>query len=335
MSITRKLKTITIRLLPFAILGLVIWKADLSTIVRLLQGTRIEVVGIGYLLLEVGILLRAIRWKILAREQNIIYQFRRALALFRIGWFTGVFLPQGFGAMAKIVYMQADGHPSAPSAASVVLERALDLVSLVVYGIAGIVYLFIIGLVKASLSPNYEALIVVACSFAFIFLLALYASKSKSTFQLRQRIKAAGQKRKIVLWFVKLWHALIKTRPLLLIYLMFMTLIIWMIHALSAYVLLKAIQIRISFILSMAIFAVAGLSVSIPISIDGVGLREGATFLLFRQLELSGEAAVMWAAMISATSLFSRLLGTPLLAAMPIPWKEAMKRAKDKSYRNI
>lgn len=334
MSITGKLKRITIRLLPFAILGLVIWKSDLSTIVHLLRSTRVELVGIGYLFLEVGILLRVLRWKILASEQNIFYQFRRAWTLFRVGWFTGVFLPQGWGGMTKIVYMQADGHPSASSAASVVLERALDLVSLVVYGIAGIGYLFLIGLVKVSLSPNYEALIVVACSFAFIFLLALYASKSKSTFQIRQRIKAACQKRKIVQWFVKLWHALIKTRPLLLIYLTFMTLIIWIIHALSAYVLLKAIQIRISFILSIAIFAVAGLSVSIPISIDGVGLREGATFLLFRQLGLGGEAAVTWAAMISATSIFSRLLGTPLLAAMPLPWKKALKRAAKKSHRN-
>lgn len=334
MSTTRTLKTITIRLLPFAILGFVIWNADLSAIVHLLRGTRVELVGFGYLFLEVGILLRAIRWKILAHEQNIIYQFRRTLALFRIGWFTGVFLPQGFGAMAKIVYMKADGHPSAPSAATVVLERGLDLVSLVVYGIAGIFYLTLVGFVKAFPSPNYKSLVVVACSLAFVFLLALYASKSQVGIQIRRKIKTASQKRKIVQWFVKLFHALVEIRPLPLIGLTFMTLIIWIIHALSAFILLRAIQIEISFILSVAIYAVAGLAVTIPISVDGVGLREGATFLLFRQLGLEGEAAVAWAAMISASSLFSRLLGAPLLIAMPLPWKKALKRNDEKSQRN-
>lgn len=334
MSMTRKLKRIAIRLLPFAILGLVIWNADLSTIVHLLRSTKVELVGLGYLFLEVGILLRAIRWKILAREQNIIYQFRKALALFRIGWFTGVFLPQGFGAMAKIVYMQADGHPSAPSAASVVLERALDLVSLIVYGIAGIFYLTLVGFVKAFPSPNYKLLIVIACSCVFVFLLVLYVRKSHVAIQIRQRIKTASQKRKTVQWLVKLFHALVEVRPLPLIGLTFMTLIIWIIHALSAFILLRAIQIEISFILSVAVFAVAGLAVSIPISVDGVGLREGATFLLFRQLGLEGEAAVTWAAMISATSLLSRLLGAPLLATMPLPWKKALKRDDKKSHRN-
>ena len=335
MSITGKLKAITIRLLPFAILGIVIWNADLSIIVRLLRDAKVELVAFGYLFLEVGILMRAIRWKILASEQNIVYQFRRALTLFRIGWFTGTFLPQGWGAMAKIVYMKADGHPSAPSAATVVLERGLDLVSLVVYGIAGIGYLALVGPIKAFPSPNYEFLIVIACSLAFVFLLALYASKSQVGIQIRQRIKTAGQKRKIVQWFIKLWHAILKTHPLHLVGLTFMTLLIWIIHALSAYILLKAIQIQISFILSIAIFAVAALSASIPISVDGVGLREGATFLLFKQLELGGEAAVTWAAMISATSLFSRLLGAPLLAAMPLPWKKALKRDDKKSHRNL
>ena len=335
MSITRTLKTITIRLLPLAILGIVIWNTDLSIIVRLLRGAKVELVAFGYLFLEAGILLRTIRWKILASEQNIVYQFRRAWALFRIGWFTGIFLPQGFGAMTKIVYMQADGHPSAPSTASIVLERALDLVSLIVYGIAGIGYLALVGLIKVFPSPQYESLIVVACSCAFVILLVLHARKSQVAIQIRHRIKAAGQKRKIVQWFIKLWHAILKIRSLHLIGLMFMTLLIWIIHALSAYILLKAIQIQISFILSIAIFAVAALSASIPISVDGVGLREGATFLLFKQLELGGEAAVTWAAMISATSLFSRLLGAPLLAAMPLPWKKVLKRDDKKSHRNL
>ncbi len=326
---------ITIRLLPFAILGLVIWNADLRTIVRLLRGIRVELVVFSYLLLEIGVFLRTIRWKILASEQNIVYQFSRAWALFRIGWFTGLFLPQGFGAMAKIVYMKADGHPSAPSAATVVLERGLDLVSLVVYGIAGVVYLALVGLIRAFPSPNYKSLIVVACLCVFVFLLVLYVRKSHVAIQIRQRIKTAGQKRKIVQWLVKLFHALVEVRPLPLIGLTFMTLIIWIIHALSAFILLRAIQIEISFILSVAVFAVAGLAVSIPISVDGVGLREGATFLLFRQLGLEGEAAVTWAAMISATSLFSRLLGAPLLAAMPLPWKKALKRDDKKSHRNL
>lgn len=334
MSIIRTLKKITIRLLPFAILGLVLWNTNLNTIVHLLRSARVELVGFGYLFLEVGILLRAIRWKILASEQNIVYQFKRAWTLFRIGWFTGVFLPQGFGAMAKIVYMQADGHSSAPSTASVVLERALDLISLVAYGIAGIGYLALVGPIKAFPSPNYKSLIVVACSLVFFFLLVLFARKSQVAIQIRQRIKTACQKRKILQWLVKLLQAMAKIHPLHLLGLTFMTLIIWMIHALSAYLLLKAIQIRISFVLSMAIFAVAGLSVSIPISIDGVGLREGATFLLFRQMGLEGEAAVTWAAMISATSLFSRLLGAPLLAAMPFPWKKAFKRDNNKFHKS-
>lgn len=334
MSTTRTLTTIAIRLLPFAILGLVIWNADLSTIVRLLHGTRVELALLSYLLLEVGVFLRTIRWKILAGEQNIIYQFRRAWTIFRIGWFTGVFVPQGWGGMAKIVYMKADGHPSAPSAATVVLERSLDLVSLVVYGIAGIGYLTLVGPIRAFPSPNYKFLIVAACSFALISLLASYASKSQVGIQIRQRIKIAGQKRGIIQWFVVLFQAMTKIRPLHLLGLTFMTLIIWMIHAFSAYVLLKAIQIRLSFLLSMAIFAVAGLSVSIPISIDGVGLREGATFLLFRQLGLDGGAAVTWAAMISATCLLSRLMGAPLLLAMPLPWKKASKRNDKRSYRN-
>jgi len=318
-----KFKNIAIRLLPFAVLVIVIWKADFKAVINLLSSVKITTVIIGYLFLEVGILFRALRWKILAYEQNIIYSFRKAWPLFRIGWFTGVFLPQGLGSMAKIVYMQADGHPSAPSTASCVLERALDLVSLFIYGIVGICYLTYIGIDKTNSSGTYKALVFIVCLFAILFFLALYFSKSKTTSRIRQKIKKAGQKQKIFQWLVKLWKAMTNIHPLHLLGLTFMTLVIWLIHALSAYVLLKALHIQISFILSMAIFAAAGLSVAIPISIDGVGLREGATFLLFNQLGLNGNAAITWALLISTTSLFSRLLGAPLLLAKPIPWKKA------------
>jgi len=319
-----KLKKIAIRLLPFAVLVIVIWKADFKTIVNLLSSVNITTVIIGYFVLEVGILLRAFRWKILAYEQNIIYPFRQAWPLFRIGWFTGVFLPQGWGSMAKIVYMQADGHSSAPSTASCVLERALDLVSLLIYGIAGVSYLTYIGIDKTSSSGNYKTLVFIVCLFAILFFLILYFCKSKTTSQIRQKIKKVGQKQKIFQWLVKFLKAMTDIHPLHLFGLTLMTLVIWLIHALSAYVLLKAMHIQISFILSMAIFATAGLSVAIPISIDGVGLREGATFLLFNQLGLNGNAAITWAVLISTTSLFSRLLGAPLLLAKPIPWKKSL-----------
>jgi uncharacterized protein (TIRG00374 family) len=203
-----------------------------------------------------------------------------------------------------------------------------------VLGIAGFCYLTLVGVFRTLPSPNFKSLIVAVCSLVFVFLLVFFAGKSKAGTQIKQRIKTSSQKQKIVQWLVKLWHAIVNVRPLRLLNLTIMTLFIWMIHALSAYILLKAIQIQISIVLAIAIFAVAGISASIPISVDGVGLREGATFLLFKQLGLNGEAAITWAAMISVTSLFSRLLGAPLLLAMPLPWKKAFQRDEKKILRN-
>lgn len=120
-----------------AVLALVLSRIDLST-VSLTFGPRLYIgVAVAALLLLLGQVVAALRWKVVwgAGSPSWMYLSR----LYLIGGFFSLFLPTSVGgdAVRAAAATQASGRAGAV-VASVLLDRFLGTIALMVYGIAGL-----------------------------------------------------------------------------------------------------------------------------------------------------------------------------------------------------
>lgn len=110
-GVVTHLKTWWRIVVPVAFAVLVVWRFDLRKVAerfaksdwRLVVTS--AVIGFGTMLL-----LGCWRWWLLLNSYGIRYSLPRVFELYLIGMFTGFFVSDSFGAFARGLYAQEDGH---------------------------------------------------------------------------------------------------------------------------------------------------------------------------------------------------------------------------------
>ncbi len=136
----------TIARLTVTILGL--WLAarsiDSRTIVDTLAGTQWGWVFLGFMLVNISLVLRAYRWLILLRGAGVEKMtFGRLVELYFVGNFFNAFLPSGFGGDAIRVVEVAQEIPADVATGTVFLDR-----------FTGLLVLFVMGLIALPFRPD-------------------------------------------------------------------------------------------------------------------------------------------------------------------------------------
>jgi len=119
-------------LLSALLLGYLIWSLDLSTMFALLKTADWSLVLAALLCLIIGQFFSALRWAWLARGLGLSVLLARKLQLYFLGMFLSLFLPSIVGGDVARGYLLAKGreHAGWPAAASVILERVNGVVAL-------------------------------------------------------------------------------------------------------------------------------------------------------------------------------------------------------------
>lgn len=234
-----------------------------------------------------GQVMSSYRWKLLGGLAGLRSPWRDFLRYYFVGMFTNLFVPGLIGGdAARAAYIGIREHRAAAAAASVVADRGIGLGALVWFA-------------AAALSLN-RATLPTSLIHATYLIAGLGVAAFISGPILAGPLEAYGSRRPklvgVVLPYLR--------RPIALIPAILLS---WALQAslvLCQYWLGCGMGLRVSFRELLAIVPLANIAASLPVTLNGLGVREGAYLVLLGAGGVSHDAAItLGLAWFSATEL--------------------------------
>ncbi|MFW5941739.1 MAG: lysylphosphatidylglycerol synthase transmembrane domain-containing protein [Chloroflexota bacterium] len=138
----RHLSTILKLLITVAGLAFVLTQIDLQTLTETLRQTSPGWLLLTFVLINVGLVVRAYRWLVLLRGLDVNIKLSRLTALYYVGTFFNSFLPTSFGGDVMRIVEVARDVPGGVAAGTVILDR-----------LTGLLMLFIMALLALPFRP--------------------------------------------------------------------------------------------------------------------------------------------------------------------------------------
>jgi len=236
-------------------------------------------------------LLGALQWHILLRAGGIGLNFRQTFKLYFVGLFFNNFLPANVGGDAiKIYDVARGGNDPYQVFAITLLDRVIGITGLSLLALFASVALFFNG---GFFNLHVYFAIFLLCVIPFF---ALATTKSLSGFIRRMlgRISLWGIGGKFNQVFDHLSE--FKKLRVLLIKVLALSLLVQSLRIATHVVVAYALNIDVSpsnYIHFFIFIPLLGLIMILPISINGLGVREGTGILLFTQIGFSNEQALL------------------------------------------
>lgn len=296
----KQLVTILKILFSAGLLALLFSKLDWNVIVQELQG-----VDGGYIVLFIVFQLLAMaasvkKWQVIARYHAIQFPFGAGFKTYITGMFINNFLPSTIGGdIYRSLWLVRRGAEKGKSFSVVVFDRFNGLIlTLLLALVTGIFVWQEVGVLPHFLTLTYLALAggIVALGVVF-FLLPKRLVSLIPWNKLRMFFEEAFQYRNAGVWAEVSWWGIV-----------FATLGL----GISNYLLFLSLGYTLPFLAFLGLVFVMALYVSLPISINNIGVKEWAYGVLFILLGVSFETAV-------TVALLSRVLQTGIsLLALPL-----------------
>jgi len=281
----------------FFVLG---YKIGFQRILFLLRGVQIHLLFVAFLTFLLAIFSSSMRWKvILSIEKNI-----SLLGLVRVylaSLFLANFLPSGGIDLLRAVYLSQFTRKRAFSFASVLVDRFLGLIAIIVFVILGIS----LGMEELRKFRKVTALISLSLVFLLFF---LFSEKTNQFLDPILRKVPFGEK------FLNLLTALQKYKksPQLLLNGFLISLLIQFLFVVTAYFDALSLSLHPPFLKTIVYVSLINLIAMVPITVSGIGVREGGFVLLFSGI-IAKESAFALSFLYYLTSVLVSLIGGILL----------------------
>jgi uncharacterized protein (TIRG00374 family) len=289
-----------LRALGLFIFGLILVRVDLGSVAETIANAR-PVLVVGALVLTVPFFIaKSYRWRVILHRYEIEISTGQALRIYCAGLFAGQATPGQLGEVVRARFLSTRGHDSVKSVASVVVDRALDLVALVLIAIPGFGLVFGAGAALALLS----ALLVMS--------IALVLMRPRRV--LRAIAGKLGQRAQGVAGRVdELFESLdrLMRTPRDISVLVLTTMGALGINMLRFYLLLASLGLSLPIVDFVFGVALANLLALLPVTIFGVGTRDAVLALVFLQAGGTTEGAVAFSLLILAVAyLLNMVVGS-------------------------
>jgi uncharacterized protein (TIRG00374 family) len=272
-------------------------------ILSVIKGTDVRIFLSGLALYMCAILLASVRLRLIARVQSIVMTYSDALSLTYIGYFFNNFLPTSIGGdVVKAYYLSKRNIEKTGSYTSVFIDRAIGLVTMVLMAFVALLFAGA-GIVERPVKYMIYAITALSAAGVVFMLNEAVARKFSAILfivrpvekQLKKAYRAINSYRHHTILIIQ--SLAISIASQLLFFASMGTLALSIGSRISA----------LDLLLRMPIISMLSL---LP-SINGLGLREGATVLLFGPLIGKTSAfavSVLVIAMLLATSLVGGLI---------------------------
>ncbi len=269
---------ITVSALLIAIL---LYKSDINKYVALIKNSSPVYLLIAFLLTTLSIILSAYKWRFLITAQGYSVPFTSLIKSYFVGLFFNNFLPTSIGGDVVRAYDLKKMIGNGPAAAaSVVAERVLASFTL------GLIVLCGMALSMDSLaSYKYITIVFVTICFASLFAV-VYAHKVGSLLQrfnmpIINKLKNTADS----------VSSSVKKRPVLVRVLVYSFLFQLMVVLINVFV-IKALGLNVPIAFTLLFIPIIFAITMLPISLNGLGVREATYAYFFAQVGLSTEEAV-------------------------------------------
>lgn len=255
----------------------------------------------------IGVALRAWRWKVLLDAVGAHAPFRKLLYLYFIGAFFNAFLPTGFGGDVVRVLEFGPGADKATAAGTTIVDR-----------LTGFIMLFALALVALpfalSLVPGWLLGLIGALALAVLLgSLLLFEGNllRRVTGALTSRLP--GRLQFLSLsgdgWLARMYAVITACGRGAVLRALGVSLVFNSVLLFAAWLLAGAFRLNVTPPTLLVFVPVATASLLLPISVSGLGVREGIYVLLFAQVGVRQEQALAFSFAYYSIDLVAGLLG--------------------------
>jgi uncharacterized membrane protein YbhN (UPF0104 family) len=254
----------------------------------------------------------ALRWFTLARPLGIETPFKDMLRYYLIGMFFNLFAPGTVGGdVSRVYYLvqderaRASGRPvtTVHATISVLMDRAIGMVVLVWLGAAGLL-----------LFPDYavpHAVRTVTLLFALGLIIAAVLTPLLRRFLPEDGHHLAVKLRLALRSYRTQWRAL--TNAILL------SILVHLIQAWMHVLMGRALGLDVPFSFCIIVYPLVGTFSAIPISLNGLGLREGGYLYLLAVIGIGSEKGVAFGLLLFLIVALDSLIGGVLFLVQKLP----------------
>ena len=290
----------------------ILYKIDLSRLIELLSSVKITFILLAIAVLPLFFLVITLKWKKIISSCNISFSFKNALFSFLKGTSLGIVTPSRLGELYRFKYLQRISKGSfGISLATVVIDRLIDFVALIILGLLSILVLVHLYAVKISV-------LMIALFFCFFIVCLIILTKKRYMKKILKpffrMFVPEDYKERVALHFHEFYKGLksigISTYIICIIY----TLMMWTLNILMTYLLSESLMLGIPLWFMALVVPLVGIVNLIPISVSGLGTSQ-ATFIFILSLGgISSESAVALSILVIALRLICAIPGTILYA---------------------
>jgi uncharacterized membrane protein YbhN (UPF0104 family) len=272
---------------------LLIWvlrKTPVAEVLAALRSADISLVVLAAAMCALGHGLSIGRWRILLRAQNVRPPYRELLSSYGTAVFLNNLLPSTVGGDAIRAYDSwRFGSSQGGALAAVLMDRLFGLIALALFALAAMLAWQGLG-ARLGVSPGVPAA-VVAGVLALPAALALLAAAVDPERAARWPLLGAGRAARILQQLSRAFAAF-QGQPAALARVLVVSLLLQLNVVLYYYVLSRALGLELALPPFFLIVPLLVLAMMLPVSINGVGLRENALSLLLSAFEVASAPAV-------------------------------------------
>lgn len=262
-------KTIGKTAVSLGLMFYLIAKLDLRTIYETFTQTNLELLSLSLPFIALMYLIKAIKWQSLLNCINVKIPVKKSLGIILIGNFYGALTPGRAGEVSRAFYLDAENSRSIPT---VVMDRVIDMVCLLVLSVLSIVFFFkdknLIYIMTPMIMVFVAGIFVITNEKIVTLIFGIFSKKSEFKENYIKTIKEITGNKK----------AIFSVSALTLGYYLLNLFVYWIV--------IKSLNPELNGLLTFSLPIVVVLG-NFPISISGFGVREFVSVTIFKLLNES------------------------------------------------
>jgi uncharacterized protein (TIRG00374 family) len=304
-----------------AVLIYLINALDWQRLSRVFSNLRLEYVWIAPILLLAGLYSLSVRWSLLLNYFGVRLSSKKSFIYYLVGNFYNIILPGSIGGDVIRIGICAIAQKKTVTliTSSVFLER--------VFGLLVVLFLGAIGIFLLSDELQQQLGATVTTSILVLFSIGLFSFITiwiLLRFILLKSLESKFEKNKILVTIVNVFDRIRQIPITALLGILGFNLLSQILDIIASYFLAKSILLDLPAIVFFVIIPIVYISTVLPISLGGLGVREGVLTLLLSRFGIISSDAVTFSFILYLNRIFVALIGGIVQIFWRLPTKKAL-----------
>jgi len=303
-----KRKTVVLQSIRFAVsAGLILWllhQAQFEELAAALRRSAWWLFALSTLILCARQIIATCRWAIILAAVRISVPLARLLYWYMTATFFNMFLPTALGGdVVRIYQLAKNTGRNADAAASVLMERILGFLALI-----GMAVVALLLSAKARREPTiYGGVLVAAIAFVAVLVALFHRGFGRMTIRLFRRVGLQRLGEKTERGYAALYTLQEHRTSIFLAFLI--SVVFQVVGIVCTYLLGLSLGLNVSLGYYFVSVPIIWLLTMLPVSINGIGVREGGFVLFFTAIGVSHSSALLLSFLCFVQLAFVGLLG--------------------------